>query len=329
MLDKNIEKPMISVVLPSIRKNNLNKFLSCIRSQTYPQDKLEIVIAWGSHEDISELAQKYNCRVIVNCTNDMEERRRVAIENAAGEWIFMADDDNYFPNTRLIENMMGAVLQEKSNAVECVWQHYDRNDPMINRYCALIGAYDPAVFYLKRQDHLRNIDKKWVLKGQLLNETSQYFKVKFTENEIPTMGDQGFLIRKNDMMLGFNGKVIMHMDVCAELVKQGRNDFIFMKDYFGHDCVTTKKQLINKLRRNVDRFQVDGKQRTMNYSMNSTTMIKLGLILGTFIIPLKDAIVGFIGIHDVAWFIHPILCFQVAVVYTKSTIFGKLRKKKK
>lgn len=318
--------PLISVVLPSIRKNNLKKFLKNMREQTYPVDKMEIVIAWGSEEDISELARKYDCRVICDYTSDMEERRRVAIESAAGEWIFMADDDNFFVNPDLLKNMMDSVQKEKSNAVECVWQYYDKRDYMINRYCALVGVYDPAVYYLKRQDHLKITDKKWVLKGNVLKDESAYFKIAFNSGNIPTMGDQGFLIKKADMLLGTKGKVMMHMDVCAELVKQGRNDFIFMKDYFGHDCVKTKKQLLGKLKRNIDRFQVDGKERTMNYDMDAVKMIKLGLILGTIVIPLKDAIVGFCKKPDVAWFIHPVLCFQVAVMYTLSTIKGKLRK---
>ena len=325
---RRMERPMISVVLPSIRKNNLTKYLENIRRQSYPADKIEIVVAWGTEESIADLEGEFGCRVIYDNTSDMEARRRTAIESAAGEWIFMADDDNFFPNSRLLENMMDAVLEENSNAVECVWQYYDKNDYAINRYCALIGAYDPSVYYLRRQDHMKVCDKKWKLKGTVLKETENYFKIKIKNGEVPTMGDQGFLIRKKDMLLGCNGEVLMHMDVCAELVEQGRDDFIFMKDYYGHDCVTSKKQLLGKLKRNVDRFQVDGSERKMNYEMDGKKMILLGLTLGTFLVPLKDAIAGFLKIHDWAWFIHPVLCFQVAWIYTWSTIKGKILRKK-
>lgn len=315
-----MEKPVISVVLPSIRKHNLDKYLENIRRQSYPSDRLEILVAWGSKDSIEDLREKYNCKVIYNDISDMEARRRVAIENASGEWIFMADDDNFFPNPDLIENMMAAVVEENANAAECIWQYYDKKDYAINRYCALIGVYDPCVFYLHRQDHMQVCDQKWNLKGELLKENEKYFKVRIKSGEVPTMGDQGFLIRKNDMLLGNNGEALMHMDVCAALVDRGRNEFIFMKDYYGHDCVKTQKQLLGKLKRNIDRFQVDGKSRKMNYEMNGKKMIMLGLTLGTFIIPLKDAIKGFCKIHDWAWFIHPILCFEVACIYTWSTI---------
>ncbi|MGN0366687.1 MAG: glycosyltransferase [Suilimivivens sp.] len=323
-----MKRPDISVVLPSIRKNNLDKYLANIRKQTYPQDKVEIVVAWGSEERIDDLEKKYGCRVIYDFTSDMEARRRTAIESASNEWIFMADDDNFFPNSQLLENMMDAVLEENSNAAECVWQYYDRKDYPINRYCALVGVYDPSVYYLRRQDHMQVCDQKWNLRGSVLKDTDKYFKIRIKKGEVPTMGDQGFLIRKQDMLLGDNGEALMHMDVCAELVERGRDDFIFMKDYYGHDCVTSKKQLLGKLKRNVDRFQVDGESRKMNYEMDAKKMLMLGLTLGTFVIPLKDAIVGFCKIRDWAWFIHPVLCFQVAWIYTWSTVRAKLVKNK-
>lgn len=320
------ERPIISAVLPSIRKNNLESWLNNIRKQTYPKEKLEIVVAWGLDEKIEDLKLKYNCRVIYDAVSDMEARRRTAIEAASGEWIFMADDDNFFKNPNLIENMLDAILETKANAAECVWQYYDKKDYLVNRYCALIGAYDPSVYYLRRQDHMQVAWKKWKLRGKLLYETDKYFHVAFESDETPTMGDQGFLIKKKDMLLGINGEVIMHMDVCAELINRGRNDFVFMKDYFGHDCVKNSKELLGKLKRNIDRFQIDGNSRKMNYEMNLTKMIKLGLILGTFIIPFKDAVAGFLNKPDVAWFFHPILCFRVAVMYTWSTLCAKFKK---
>ena len=169
-------------------------------------------------------------------------------------------------------------------------------------------------------------EKNWSLKGKLIKETDSYFVVEFKPEEIPTMGDQGFLIKKEDMRLGNNGEVFMHMDVCSELAKINRGRFVFMKDCFGHDCVKTEKELLQKLKRNVDRFQVDGNQRSMNYNLSVGKMIKLGLILGTFIIPMKDAIKGFIHIKDIAWFEHPLLCFKIACIYTSSTIKARLKR---
>lgn len=319
-----IAYPRVSAVLPSIRRKNLDYYIENLSKQTYQKDKFEIVVAWGGKERLDDMVEKYGIKVIYNNTPDLEERRKIAVESATGEWIFMADDDNFFPNPNYIKNMMTAILMENASAGEAVWQYYSRNDYIANRYCALVGSYDPCTIYLKRQDSLPVWCKKWILGGKVEKETESYFLVSMTPSEIPTMGDQGFLVKKEDVLLGRNGKTLMHMDVCAALAECGRGKFIFMKDYFGHDCVQTKKQLLGKLKRNIDRFQVESHSRKMNYEINLRKMLKLGFVLGTFIIPIKDAIKGFVKIHDPAWFLHPVICFQVACIYTKSTLSAKL-----
>ena len=117
------------------------------------------------------------------------------------------------------------------------------------------------------------------------------------------------------------------MDICSILAREGKDEFIFLKDYFGHNHVKNIKQLMKKLKRNIDRYNEDGKERAMNYDMNAMKMVKLGLTMGTFVIPLKDAIVGFSKMRDAAWFLHPIICFRVALCYTISTLKGMVRRK--
>lgn len=115
----------------------------------------------------------------------------------------------------------------------------------------------------------------------------------------------------------------MHMEICSYLAQNGSNMFIFMKDYFGHDCVNKTGQIIDKAGRNIKRYNIDGNERRMNYEMSMLKMIKLGFTLGTFIIPIKDSIKGYIKVRDVAWFLHPIIYFRIALCYTINTLFRK------
>lgn len=319
--------PLVSIAMPCYnRGNNLEKFLKNICMQTYPKDKLEIVIAdFYSNDNTVEIAEKYGCKIIRDRNPDMEYRRTLALKACSGKYIFIADDDNFFVNKNLIVEMVAVIEEENASAVECVWEYYDRKDFAANRYCALFGATDPAAFYLNMQDHLPVFCKKWILKGKVIKENNKYFKVKMRPEEIPTMGDQGFLCRKSDILKSEKDGIILHMDICKILSKEGKDEFIFLKDYFGHNHVKNISQLMKKLKRNIDRYNVDGKERSMNYDMNILKMIKLGLVLGTFVIPLKDAILGFAKNKDFAWFLHPIICFRVAVCYTFSTIKSKVR----
>lgn len=323
-----VKYPTITITMPCFnRAENLEKFLKNIMRQTYPRECIEILIADGCSTDRTvEIAEKYGCTIIQDDTPDLEKRRKMGIEAAKGEFIFIVDDDNFFPNEKLLVHMMDALLAEEAYAAECVWQFYDQNDYPMNRYCSLYGTYDPATYYLHRNDHMSIVDQKWTLGGTVVKENNDYFKIRFQPGEVPTMGGQGFLCKKEYVKKGVMGNVIMHMDICANLVEEGKNEFIFMKDYFGHDCVTSKKQLVQKLKRNIIRYNAESSQRAMNYDMGIWKMVKLGLIMGTFIIPFKDALIGYIKKPDAAWFLHPVLSFEVACCYAWNTIANVFKK---
>lgn len=321
-MNKDEMLPRVSVVMPTYnREKHLEKILDSLCRQTYPKDKLEIVIADGySSDDTIDIAKKYGCIIIQHETIDAEKRRKMAVEKATGDLIFMVDDDNYFPNENILINMVHAMNKENINACECLWQYYDRGDTIANRYCALVGTVDPSTMYLKRQDHMPYFSNGWRSRGNVIKETDEYLVISFGEGEIPTMGMNGFLAKKEDILACAIGDTIMHMEICSYLMENGHKKFIFMKDYFGHDCVTTQKQIISKAERNIKRYNIDGQERRMNYEMSLSKMIKLGLILGTFVIPTKDAIKGFIKVRDVAWFLHPIVSFRIALCYTINTL---------
>lgn len=323
--------PLISIAMPCYnRGKNLEKFIENIRKQSYPQDKIEIVLGdFYSTDNTLEVAKKNGCVILRDHNPDMEYRRTLALKNCNGKYIFIADDDNFFVNPDLLKIMVEVIEKENVSAVECVWEYYDKNDYAANRYCSLFGTTDPTTFYLHMQDHMPVTSKKWMLNGKIVKENKEYFKVRLKSEEIPTMGDQGFLCRKEDILKAEKDGIILHMDICSILAKEGKNEFVFLKDYFGHNHVKNIKQLMKKLKRNIDRFNQDGKERAMNYDMNFFKMIKLGLTMGTFIIPLKDAIAGFMKLHDWAWFLHPIICFRVALCYTISTLKGMVKSRKR
>ena len=323
------EWPLVSIAMPCYnRGSNLEKFIANIRKQSYPQDKIEIVLAdFYSEDNTYEVAQNNGCIILRDHNPDMEYRRTLALKNCSGEYIFIADDDNFFVNPDLIKNMVTVIEDEDASAVECVWEYYDKKDYATNRYCSLFGTTDPTTYYLRMQDHMPVVNKTWTLNGTVVKETPEYFKVKMKPEEIPTMGDQGFLCRKKDILKAEKDGIILHMDICSILAREGKDEFIFLKDYFGHNHVKNIKQLMKKLKRNIDRYNEDGKERAMNYDMNAMKMVKLGLTMGTFVIPLKDAIVGFSKMRDAAWFLHPIICFRVALCYTISTLKGMARRK--
>ena len=172
------EWPLVSIAMPCYnRGSNLEKFIANIRKQSYPQDKIEIVLAdFYSEDNTYEVAQKNGCIILRDHNPDMEYRRTLALKNCSGEYIFIADDDNFFVNPDLIKNMVTVIEDEDASAVECVWEYYDKKDYATNRYCSLFGTTDPTTYYLRMQDHMPVVNKTWTLNGTVVKETPEYFK---------------------------------------------------------------------------------------------------------------------------------------------------------
>ncbi len=134
---------------------------------------------------------------------------------------------------------------------------------------------------------------------------------------MPTIGSQGFLIKKEYVELIKWQPLFFHIDANADLIRKGYHNYIILKEAVIHNHSDSYRDLVGKIRRNSKQLQSGvGEERSYSYHLTMPKMIKLGLTLGTFIIPLWDSIKGFLKYPSIAWFLHPIVSFQVAVEYT-------------
>lgn len=325
------ELPTISVIIPCFNgEARLPICLDSIIQQKYPKDKLEIVIIDDNSTDntIKIAKEKYGCIVATNGTHNIERGKSIGVENSSGEYLFLIDDDNQLPNSDWLYNLVNAVVSEKATGGQASWFNYDRNDSLPNRYAALFGINDPTVFYLGRRDKLMQTEKAWTLPGTVMKETDKYFKVKFSVDNLLTVGSQGFLIKRDNIQLGTWQPYLYHMDINLELVARGQDTYIFMKDSVIHDHSKDIKHFISKLKRNISFFYSSTDDRKYKYDINTLKMITLGLIMGTFLRPIYDSIRGFVKIHDPAWFLHPLISFRVAVIYANSTLANRVFKRR-
>ncbi len=314
--------PTISVIIPCYNSSSrLPDCLQSIMEQTYPQEKIEyIVVDDDSTDNTVELAKKMGCKVYRNGTHNIERGKSIGVEHASGEFLFLIDDDNRLPNTKWLHTLVEAVIAENAVGGQAAYFNYDKQDSIANRYAALYAINDPTVFYLNRRDKLMQTENNWILPGEVLNETDSYWKIKFNKDNLLTIGSQGFLVKK-DLILSVSWKpYLYHMDTNMELVISGNNTYIMLKDSVIHRHSNTINHFINKLKRNIRLFYSENVYRKYKYNMNVATMIRLGITMSTFIIPLKDAVKGFIKIRDLAWFVHPFVSFRVAFIYTISVL---------
>ena len=53
-------------------------------------------------------------------------------------------------------------------------------------------------------------------------------------------------------------------------------------------------------------------------------LLGVSILFATFIVPIFDAIRGFLRKRDIAWIIHPFACFGVFLIYVSYTLFYKI-----
>ncbi len=319
--------PLISVIIPCYNSAlRLPDCLKSIKEQTYPQNRIEyIIVDDESTDNTREIAEEWGCFVCSNGTHNIERGKSIGVEHAKGDYIFLIDDDNRLPNREWLCNLVTAVVEENAVGGQASYFDYNTYDSLANRYASLYAINDPTVFYLNRRDKLMQTEQEWSLPGDVLKETELYWKIRFSKDNLLTIGSQGFLVKRELLISTSWTPYLYHMDTNMELVIKGFDTYIMLKDSVIHKHSDSIDHFIGKLKRNIRLFYSENEYRKYKYDISCYKMIYLGLIMSTFFIPLVDAIKGYIRIHDIAWFVHPIICFRVAIIYS-ITVLKNIKK---
>ncbi|MDW7731316.1 MAG: glycosyltransferase [Methanolobus sp.] len=322
--------PSISVIIPAYNEEKrISSCIESIRSQNYDGALEIIIVDDDSTDNTTIIATQLGCRIVRNGSHNIERGKSIGLENASHDFVFLIDADNILPHNTWLHSAMVAFLENENVAGAQAWKfEYDPQHTISDRYCELFGINDPVVYYLKRQDKLKWTDEKWVLKGNLLKETDSYFLVQYNVKNMVTIGSQGFLTKKSLLMKTNYKRYLFHIDSNLELVDQGYDKFIFLKHSVIHLHSRNVSTFVRKLNRNINLFHKQAAVRRFKYEIDLPTMIKVGIIMFTFVIPFLDSAKGFLKKPDIAWFLHPILCMWISAMYAYVTLTNKLLKAK-
>src|SRR5580700_1401094 len=103
--------PRVSFIIPTLNVEALlENCLAAIARQTYPRDRYEIILADAHSTDrTGEIAKKYGAIVLDDDGKNMEEGKRLALQNATGEFIVFVDADNEITHDDYIELAVKAL----------------------------------------------------------------------------------------------------------------------------------------------------------------------------------------------------------------------------
>lgn len=323
--------PTISVVIATHNSSRtIGRCLQSIRDQKYPQERIEIIIADGASSDTTrDITSSYRVRwaPIEQAKQNAEYNKATGIAAARNEILAMIDHDNVLPHPLWFKNMVAPFLEHKEVVgVETLRYHYDPEASLIDRYFALFGAGDPLVWYLGKADRLSYIYDSYRTSRDV-EDHGRYYIVRFKPESMPTIGANGFLVRRHILMkyAKTSPGLYFDMDVNVDLIMNGFNTYAFVKDSilhltgYGSVWYFLKRRMlfIGQYQRGRDKTSDKPVRR---YGILSTKGIfQLGLsilICATIVIPLIDSLRGFRKIRDIAWFLHPFLSFSFVGLYS-------------
>lgn len=320
----NFTWPSVSVAIATRNsERTLALCLSSVRNQNYPSS-LEIVIADGGSVDKTlAIAKQFRVKIISvpEHQQNAEYNKGVAVNKAKNEILLMIDHDNILPHKNWLKKMIKPLLEDEQIFGSGVLRfHYDKKMSLVDRYSALLGGTDPVPFFFNKSAHQSYLYPGFHLRGQLIKEENDYYKVKLNPNALPALGGNGSVLRRKLLSKAKSSpEYFFHIDIHVDLAKQGYTTYAFVKDTIIH---LTNNNFIPFLRRRryfIEKYHfVDHiKRRYSIYDPATDKVALIGFIIysSTIILPIIDATYGFIKKPDLAWFIHPFMCLGILLVY--------------
>lgn len=329
----------ISIVTPTFNSmRTIDEYMQAILEQDYPHDRMELIFADGGSKDgtlkrFEEYSRQYDIPVHVyrNPLRTAEAGKAVGVRKAQGDIICLLDSDNIIPNKHWISRMMKPFEEADIVASEPIKYTYRREDSVINRYCALIGMNDPLCIFTGNYDRYCTITGKWTEVEREEVDKGDYLSIKFREDMIPTIGANGFFMRRKELLENFEGDYLFDIDVLWELFKKNPNLRVAkVKTGIVHLFCPDTKTFWRKQNRRVKDFLYfsESKGRKYPWGKVGKGRIVLFVICCATIIPLLiQAAIGYMRKPDLqAWAYHFVACWVTLWVYGWGVISGFFKK---
>lgn len=310
----------------------LDECLNSIRSQDYDQKLINILMIDGGSTDATlEIAKEYGATVVYR--PDLRDkpyiRGGMAFTIPKTDLILFFSADNRLQERDTLSRMVETFLDEDIAGCETLRYGYRKTDPAISRYFALIGGADPIAVGLGKADRGPHDAKNWHLSDEA-EDCGSYYKIRFSSDiaKIPTLGANGFLFRRN--LVEESGLAVhaTHTDLCVDWIKQGYNQFAFIKDRHVIHFINVKLISFIKRRLHYEKMYSHKNINRIYSCFQKRDIPRLLYIIvayPTFLIPSIRALKGFLSVRDPAWFLHPVMCFLFVLSYSLHFIRNGLR----
>jgi glycosyltransferase involved in cell wall biosynthesis len=336
-----------SIITPTLNAERvLDECLDHLIKQNYPRQNYEIIIADGGSTDKTlEIAKKYNAKIVDNPLKTAEAGKLAGLRQALGEYIAFIDSDNILTDPSWLTRMEEPFKDPEIIASEPIRFSCRSTDHPFTRYFAYMGMGDPINLFLGNYDRYCAITNKWTGLTLDLEEKDGYKKVKLEEGYIPTIGANGFIVRREALTPLIDKEYFFDVDVLNTLLQsKGLNHFYIAKVDIGlvHMFSGTFSTMIRKYQRKIRDYiyytSINARIRPRKKSNNillelfypgGFNLVGIVLYLGSCftVIPLIiQAIIGFVRKPDWVWVLHPVITEITCYVYVSERVKSFFKK---
>jgi len=324
----------ISFVIPTLNaEKTLRECLNSIINQDYPREKMEIVIVdAGSKDKTLDIFYEYkniykDLRFILtrNPNKTTESGKSVGVKESNNEIIALVDGDNILDGKDWLKKMTAPFEDAEVVASEPLYFSYRKEDCLLVRYFALLGMNDPICLFLGNYDRYCYLTGKWTELEVTSIDNGDYLIIELEKNNIPTIGANGFLVRKKYVLETNYQPYLFDLDMVYQMVENGHRKFAKVKLSIIHLFADKIGIFAKKQKRRIMDYLFYKKNNLRFYpwqKINRKGLVKFVLYSFLVIPLLMETLKGYSKVRDKAWFFHPLACWITLYIYTQYTLRG-------
>ncbi|MFZ1123946.1 MAG: glycosyltransferase family 2 protein [Candidatus Baltobacteraceae bacterium] len=320
--------PSVSVLIPTLNsQRTLADCLRAIRSQDYPPDLVEIIIAdGGSSDQTLQIAESFRATVVPNELVTGESGKAAALRHASGDLVALIDSDNILMSPNFFRAMVAPFEDKDVVGSEPVRFVATPGDTLVDRYCALAGVNDPLTLFIGNYDRFSFFTGRWTGMEFPQEHHAGYTVFPIAGRALPTIGANGTMYRR-EAILPHVDSYLMDIDIpyllaAAHPSARFAKVDIGIRHLYCRDISAFRRKQTRRVR---DYFDSERRHERIYpwASIGRLGIAKFVLSTLTVVPLLMQTARAWTATRDKAVFFHPVACAITLWVYGWNVLFAR------